>query len=107
MHHTLGRRHVLQRVLPDGCPRCEFARRWAGGRGRGRGRRGAGVGRRRGGGAGGQFSEELRGGQIPAVRWSNGRFDSVDGKIGPRRVGGTTKRTPSAEVSAVFRNFPA
>eukprot|EP00661_Eupelagonemidae_sp_cell13_P018619 gene18619-biopygen23430 len=45
-------------------------------------------------------------GQIPAVHGSNVRFDSVNGKIGPRRVGGT-KRTPSAEVSAVSRDSPA
>eukprot|EP00661_Eupelagonemidae_sp_cell13_P004824 gene4824-biopygen10075 len=48
-----------------------------------------------------------RGDQIPAVHGSYVRFDSVNGKIGPRRVGGTTKRTPSAKVSAVFRDLPA
>eukprot|EP00661_Eupelagonemidae_sp_cell13_P024243 gene24243-biopygen17901 len=60
------------------------------------------------GGAWGRFSEGVAGGcQISCVHWSNGRFDSVNGKISPRRVGCSTKRTASAKVSVVFRNSPA
>eukprot|EP00661_Eupelagonemidae_sp_cell13_P023688 gene23688-biopygen23847 len=71
----------------------------------GAGRRLAGSGGAPGAGFGGTAGG---GGQSSAVHGSNGRFDGVNGKIGPRRVGCTTKRTPSAaKVSAVFRDFPA